>query len=168
MELVISISKAMEDVDVLESLMPDSQIEFLQILSEEAQEGDSLEAYERDILDFLDDIFGSKDLRIKLDCLKVFRTEEEDRLIQTIKSMKKVSDWRMQMTADKDLEKEKILHKMFKANLKMEEKINDVRIKSNQQKCDHQIDEKMKVIESHRSQIDEMKRVNREIITKEM
>lgn len=88
----------------------------------------------------------------------------------TIIRLKFVMDAKLQLTAEEEQQKDRMLYRMYLDNEKIAVKTTDLRTEreEGEQKFDSLIKAKLEIIESHRSTINEANEKNRSYLNSEM
>lgn len=95
---------------------------------------------------------------------------EANTILQNLGELRKIADWRMKMTSAREIIKERMLHQMYKDNVKFTTKVADLRRKYEveRKKTDAILAIKLHTIDKCRREIEEKKRENKEYINHQM
>lgn len=96
--------------------------------------------------------------------------EEYSHLKSTLIRLKFVMDAKLQLTAEEEQEKDRMLFKMFLDNEKIEQKTTELRKEreEGEEKFDTVLKSKLEIIEGHRAFIEEANERNRSYLNSEM
>ncbi|XP_059619804.1 uncharacterized protein LOC132263829 [Phlebotomus argentipes] len=91
---------------------------------------------------------------------------EGNNILQNLRELRKIADWRMKMTSAREIIKERMLHQMYKDNAKFTMKVADLKRKyeTERKKTDAVLAIKLHTIDKCRREIEEKKRENQEYI----